>query len=134
MRGKNILILLTILGASFSGGAFLGQNAAKKAEAEYVMQKKEEPVWNEKKNTMPSYEVVPSETPTPTPKPSTYLLVLSDKEICVYELPPSGDAKFLYAQATEIAQLRQEDYERLCRGIKVKNLEEARALLEDFGS
>lgn len=134
MRGKNILLLTAILGTSFLGGTILGQNAAKKVETEYVTQETGEPVWKENKSISNESVESPLPTLTATPKPVSYFLVLSDREICVYELPPSGNATFIYAQDVEVSQLRQEDYERLCRGIKVATSEEARTLTEDFGS
>ncbi len=133
MRRKNVLLVAAILSTSFLGGMVFGQNAAKKVQTDYEALNAEEPVWSEKKIVL-TESVEPSPTATPMEKPSTYFLVLSDKEICVYELPPEGDAVFIYARDVEINQLRQEDYERLCRGIKVESLEEARALTEDFGS
>ncbi len=134
MRLKPIVLCAVMAGTSFFGGTWIGKNAAKNPEAV--------PIAAEPKKTILSGEIVgvpaptPSIAPKPSPsaRPSTYFLVLSDKEICVYELPPEGDAVFVYATGVEIDQLRQEDYENLCRGIKVATLEEAKTLTEDFGS
>ncbi|MBQ7037436.1 MAG: hypothetical protein IJN74_08150 [Clostridia bacterium] len=134
MRWKRALVLLALIGIGFTGGTLIGQNAAKKVQESYSLEEQEEYVQGENVSVLSQNSVQDTPSPKPTEKPSKYLLVLSDKEICVYELPPEGDAIFIYEAKVEIDQLRQEDYQRLCRGIKVGSLEEARALTEDFGS
>ncbi len=135
MRLKPILLCTLVACTSFFGGTWLGKNAANKPENVPILAEAQEnkSILSDEKDIAPvSKQESPS--PVPTVRPSTFFLVLSDKEISVYEMLPEGDAVFLYATGVEIDQLRQEDYEKLCRGMKVATLEEARALTEDFGS
>ncbi len=84
-----------------------------------------------------------SATQTPqTPQPTAvqkeeeekYLLMLSGETICIYALLPDGKTELLQKTEVDTGQLRQEDYESLCRGMTIESLEKAKSLCEDFGS
>jgi len=75
-------------------------------------------------------------SPTPTIKneKKKYLLMLSGESICIYALLENGGTELLQKTEINTGQLRQEDYEKLCRGITVESLEQAKILCEDFGN
>ena len=129
MRLKTVCVIGTVLSLSFFGGTFLGKLVGSKQKGEEINYK--EPL----EQIGAFAEIVPSSSPPPAEKVKpSYLIALSDKELCVYEIGEGGAAKKLLVVPAEISQLRSEDYEKLCKGIKVSDLEEAMALLEDFGS
>lgn len=76
----------------------------------------------------------PLATPEAEQKEERFLLTVSDDGISLYQLLSDGKTEFLYKTETEISHLRQEDYEKLCKGIIVHSEAEARTLMEDFAS
>lgn len=135
MNFKKILVWTSFLGIGFTFGTVIGIGVFNKPKA-----LPKEPEKEVLALTVPTEAPMPLKvTPVPTPTPekektSEFLLMLSGTSICLYELVPDGTTVMLQETEIDLAQLRKEDYENLCSGITVSNLEEAKVLCEDFGS
>ncbi len=133
MNWKKILAWASFMCIGFLGGIIIGLSIFKSAPS--LSQETEK-------------EVLAMAVPTPSPSPllttpqptdntenqTQYLLTLSGSSVCLYELVPGGTTVLLQETGIDLAQLRKEDYENLCRGYTVDSLEEAKILCEDFGS
>ncbi len=135
MRWKQILLCSILTAAGFGGGMLFGMEMGREPETVTMAA----PGEAEPKTILP--RAVPTASPSappplPTPKVAEkqYLLMLSGSHICIYELLEDGTTAMLQKTEVNIEQLRQEDYENLCRGVTVDSLEEARTLCEDFGN
>ena len=133
MRLRDIIIGTTLCLVAFGSGIVLGLYSAPQTEPIVMVAEGS----TEEAETTPSQ--APSQASLPKEEPekealTQYLLTLSDDGIHVYEMLANGKTSFLYKTETDVAQLRQEDYQKLCRGIVVSSKEEVMALTEDFGS
>ncbi len=131
MRFGTAVLCGAVIAASFGGGFLLGTDLGKEPETITMAAPETENILAE---SPPTPLAIPS-TPAPTEAPKEeYLLTLSGKSICIYALLADGKTELVQKTEVDTGQLRQEDYESLCRGLKVESLEKARALCEDFGS
>ncbi len=131
MHWKWTVVCFALCTAAFGGGLIIGNNENREPETVTM--------------AAPGYIAATSTphacSPTPVPLPSNtlkeetkYLLMLSGESICIYELLENGETELLQKTEINTGQLRQEDYEKLCRGITVESLEKAKILCEDFGN
>ena len=134
MRLKTIAICSVIFGASFVGGTKIGQYTVEKLKPPMPAEIAENEPEEANVSVISQNNTPESSPPKITEEKKSYLMILSDNEIRVFEVDEGGVAKFVHASPVEAEELREADYERLCRGIKVESLEEAKALAEDFGS
>lgn len=135
MRNKKLLKVGILLLFCFVFGTVMGSIYAKKTINSPELTKK-----NEDESVLSNVSMIQS-TPVPiiTPKPSqkqdsSFFLCVSDDEVHIYEMLSNGNMQLYCKTEVDIEQLRQDDYEKLCRGIVVHSLLEAKALAEDFGS
>ncbi len=133
MRFRNSLLIISAVLVAFGGGMMIGTvikrepdavtMAAPDVQEEIIVQKE---------------TVIPSATPyiaevISVPDKKEYLLMLSGESVCIYALREDGLTDLIQKTTVDTMQLRQEDYESLCKGITVDSLEEAKSLCEDFG-
>jgi len=134
MRITPIILSGTVVLAAFGGGFFFGREITKEPE-KVTMSMPEENIKTvlaaEPPKPTPTYAEV---FPTEKPEEKKYLLMLSGESICIYSLLQDGSTVLMQKKEMDTGQLRQEDYESLCRGITVDNLDEALSLCEDFGN
>ena len=131
MRLKHFLVYTLVVVTGFASGFTIGLGLQKEPEAVTMsapVSTKKPAVFDEQ-----SKAPRPAITPVPTPQNEKYLLMLSGEAICTYALLEDGKTELVYKTEVDTAQLRQEDYASLCRGIQVTSLDEARSLCEDFG-
>lgn len=135
MRNKKVVFAGSLLLFCFVIGTIMGIIYARKTfVAPEVTEIKEEESVISNVSIIRSTPV-PLATPKPSEKPElSFFICLSDGEINIYEMMEDGSMHFLDKTDIQIEQLRQEDYEKLCKGIIVNSLAEAKALTEDFGS
>ncbi len=131
MRLQRFLVYTLVVVGGFFGGFLIGLGLPKEPKVVTMSA----PISTGKPDIFeePSAPPRPIATPAPTPQNEKYLLMLSGEAICTYALLEDGKTELVYKIEVDTAQLRQEDYSSLCRGIQVGSLEEARSLCEDFG-
>lgn len=134
MRNKKLFLFGSLFLFCFIIGTVIGVIYTRKTAP---MQKE---TINKEESILSNVSVIES-SPIPiiTPKPSaetvsSFFVCISGEEISIYEMLADGNMHFLDKTDIQIEQLRQEDYEKLCKGIIVNSLAEAKALAEDFGS
>ena len=135
MRNKKIFLVVSLLLFCFVLGTVMGFIYVKKTTViqENVRTIEEESVLSTV--SLIQSTTAPIITPKPTEKPeSSFFVCISDDEIHIYEMLSGGSMQLHSKSDVDIKQLRQDDYEKLCRGIVVRSLLEAKALAEDFGS
>lgn len=131
MRFRDMIIGTSLCLISFGGGILFGFSITPQEEPitltaqGHVAEETAKPTIKPQNTTAP---------PTEKPPEERFLLTVADDGISLYRLLPGGATSFLYKTETEISHLRQEDYEKLCKGIIVNSEKEARTLMEDFGS
>lgn len=131
MHLKHFLVYTLVVVVGFASGFTIGLGIKKEPEA--VTMSAPVPAKKTDAPTKPSTVPRPVITPTPTPQNEKYLLMLSGEAICTYALLEDGKTELVYKMEVDTAQLRQEDYASLCKGIQVTSFDEARSLCEDFG-
>ncbi len=132
MHSKKIMVWILFATLGFGGGYLLGSMQTKEDKSITMAAPQEEI----KQSTSILVDSRPVLTPSPlvTPEKKEYLLMLSGENIHLYELLDGGGTTLLQETPVDTGHLRKEDYENLCRGMVLHNLEEAKTLCEDFAS
>lgn len=135
MRMRTAILCFTVAAVAFGGGVWLGTDLGKEP-AEVTLAAPEEENPPSVLTAASPAPTLPPRTPAPTPaaEKEEYLLMLSGESICIYALIEDGKTELIQKTEVDTGQLRQEDYENLCRGLTVESLEKARSLCEDFGN
>lgn len=128
---KRIVVYGGIIVLSFSCGMFWGNFLKKNQETVTIAA----PEKIEKTNHIvsPTFSPKPTEKVASVEEKEDYLLMLSGDSISIYALKKDGTTDLIEKKSIDPMQLRQEDYEKLCRGVTVNTLDDAKSLCEDFG-
>ncbi len=135
MRLRATVLCLSVAAFSFCGGFWIGTDLGKEPSEVTLAAPQESDVPSVLTAASPA-PTLPPETPLSTAPPvkkEEYLLTLSGESICIYALMEDGKTELVQKTEIDTGQLRQEDYESLCRGLTVEGLEKAKSLCEDFG-